>query len=114
MGDNASTYMKKIYEHTQAELNELFRRACEGLLAEGLVSPLVMVQQSLVDNRSIVKRALRARASISSLRKHLEVVGVKCSNDCLRVALTRVGLRRAKSPKGNRPKPGKPNGDNAP
>lgn len=106
--------MKKITEYTQAELNELFRRACEGAMAEGQGSSVAMVVESLVENRTLVKRALRARVSVSDLRKHLEVIGVQCSTDCLRLALVRGGFRRAKPAKPGATAPGQSREDDPP
>ena len=106
--------MKKVTEYPQAELNEQFRRAFEAQLAEEPDTSVDMVLNALEANRTVVKRALRAKASVNSVRKHLEIFGVKCSNDCLRVALNRGGFRRAKSAKADGETPGAANGDNAP
>jgi len=91
--------MKTPKEYTREELLGIFQRAGESLVAEKKDSTADKVREAIHASRTLFKKAVSQGVTITAIRKHLEAMGLKCTSDCLRVALIQEGLWTARQGK---------------
>jgi hypothetical protein len=102
--------MKTVKDATTEEMADIFHRVAEGLVAQKKDSTADKVQAAIHASRNLFKQAVRQGTNITAIRKHLESLGLKCTSECLRVALIKEGIWSARagktSPAGGASAPG--------
>lgn len=84
---------------TQAELNELIRKASEKAVVSKQDPELVRLVDAIKANLELAKRAVR-EVGVAGYQKHLEAVGYACPIARLKRGLAATGLWRPKPHKG--------------